>query len=436
MTTNPGYAFDFSSAGNSTIQNRSRVLLYFIFFMVLAFIYWAEHAELDEITRGNGKIVPSSKNQIIQHLEGGIVSEILVSQGDTVKAGQPLLRIENRLSASSFGETRLKKEELLARKLRLEAEVSLGKIEPVSDMASIPAELLANEEALLNRNLDYLENQKSIIDQQVSQKRSEISEAEIRISNASKNKKLLQSQIDMTQPLVERGIESQTDFLKLEREMISINDTIESTRAALPRLRSGVAELQKKSNDLIISFKTRAQKELNEISAMISQMSEKQSALEDQITRTLVTSPVNGIVKQMHVNTIQGVVRPGMDLLEIVPLNDSLIAEAKVLPSDIAFLHPGQKAKVKVTAYDFSIYGGLDGELIDISADSLLEPNGMPYFLVRIKTEKNYLGTSEMPLRLMPGMMVSVDILTGKKTVMDYLLKPIFKARSTAMTER
>lgn len=436
MTINPGYAFDFSSAGSANMQTRSRALLYCIFFMVLAFIYWAMHAELDEITRGNGKIVPSSKNQIIQHLEGGIVSEILVSQGDKVEVGQPLLRIENRLSASSFGETRLKREELVARKLRLEAEVSLGKIKQDYDIASMQAELLANEEALLSKNLDYLENQKSIIDQQLSQKKSEISEAEIRIANASKNKELLQKQIDMTRPLVERGIESQTDFLKLEREMVSINDTIESTRAALPRLRSGVAELQKKSNDLIISFKTRAQKELNEISAMISQMSEKQSALEDQVTRTLVTSPVDGIVKQMHVNTIQGVVRPGMDLLEIVPISGSLIAEAKVLPSDIAFLHPGQKAKVKVTAYDFSIYGGLDGELIDISADSLLEPNGMPYFLVRIKTDKNYLGTSDRPLGLMPGMMVSVDILTGKKTVMDYLLKPIFKARSTAMTER
>ncbi len=436
MTTNPGYKFDFNSVGKSTVSGRSRVLLYFICLMVLAFIYWAMHAELDEITRGTGKFVPSSKNQIIQHLEGGIVSEILVSQGDQVEAGQPLLRIDNMFSSSNFGETRLKREELLARKLRLEAETGKGIIEDTTAVASIPSELLNNEKALLRNNLDYLQNQKLIIDQQISQRGSEITEAEIRIGNARKNKELLQKQIDMTRPLVERGIESQTDFLKLEREMISINDTIESTKAAIPRLRSGVTELQKKNNDLIISFQTRAQKELNEISAMITQMSEKQSALEDQVSRTLVISPVKGIVKQMYVNTKQGVVRPGMDLIEIVPVSESLIAEAKVMPSDIAFLHPGQKAKVKVTAYDFSIYGGLDGELIDISADSLLEPNGMPYFLVRIKTEQNFLGTSEKPLRLVPGMMVSVDILTGKKTVMDYLLKPIFKAQSQALTER
>ncbi len=435
MANHPGYAFDFNSIDKTAVPTRSRALLYFIFFMVLTFIYWAINAELDEITRGNGKFVPSSKNQIIQHLEGGIVSEILVRQGEQVEVGQALLRVDNRLSASSFGETRLKLEELLARKLRLEAEITGGKIQE-ANVASIPAELIDNEKALLQNNLDYLDNQKLIVDQQINQRRSEIAEAEVRIGNARKNKELLQKQIDMTRPMVERGIESQTDFLKLEREMVAMNDTIETTRAGLPRLRAGVAELQKKGTDLMISFQTRAQKELNEVSAMISQISEKQSALEDQVTRTLVVSPVKGIIKQMHVNTIHGVVRPGMDLIEIVPASDNLIAEAKVMPSDIAFLHPGQKAKVKVTAYDFSIYGGLDGELIDISADSLLEPNGMPYFLVRIKTGLNYLGTSEKPLPLVPGMMVSVDILTGKKTVMDYLLKPIFKAKSQALTER
>lgn len=432
----PDFIFDIDSPEKIKPTQSSRLIVYFILLVVITFIFWAQNAELDEITRGMGKIVPTSRVQVIQHLEGGIVAEILVKQGEKVEEGQPLLRIDNKMSESNFGESRMKLEELLARKLRLEAEIGSGTMAFSNATTEVPADLLNNEKSLLRKNLDYLENQKQIIVQQVNQRRSEMNEAEIRIGNAQKNRAILQQQLDMIKPLVERGIESQTELMKLEREMISLNDTIESTRASLPGIRAGIEELKNKETDLVISFKTRAQKELNEISVMISQISEKQTVLEDQVSRTLVVSPVRGIIKQMHVNTINGVVKPGMDLFEIVPVEDSLIIEAKIQPSDIAFLYPGQKAIVKVTAYDFSIYGGLEGELIDISADSMIEPNGMPYFLVKIKTRKNYLGSADKPLRITPGMMVSADILTGKKTVMDYLLKPIFKARQNALTER
>lgn len=436
MNRREQFIAELQQAARPEVSIKSRILLYLIVLMILLFIFWAWFAELDEITRGAGKIVPSSKVQVVQHLEGGIVTEILVRQGDSVEAGQPLLRIDNKISQSNLGESRLKQEELLARQFRLRAEAGQAKGLLIDETASLPPQLLTNEESLLRSNLEYLQNQLNMVEDQIAQKRSEMTEAEVRLSNARKSRELLQKQMDMTRPMVERGIESEADFLRLEREMVNLNDSVETTRIAIDRISLAVRELHKKKDDLKISFQTRAQKELNEINAQLSQLGEKKTALTDQVERTLVTSPTRGIIKQMHINTINGVVRPGMDLIEIVPLEDSLLIEAKVQPSDIAFLHPGQKAVVKVTAYDFSIYGGLDGEVFDISADSLLEANGMPYFLVRIKTDKNFLGQPEKPLKLISGMQVSVDILTGKKTVMDYLLKPIFKAKYAALTER
>lgn len=423
-------------ASTPEVPVKSRVLLYMIVLVVAAFICWARVAQLDEITRGMGKIVPTSKVQVVQHLEGGILSELFVGQGDAVAAGQALMRLENKGSESSFGESRLRQEELRARRLRLQAEATGSEFVVTVDCGDLPVELVESERGLLASNLEYIENQISIVGDQIAQKRSEIEEAQIRIANARKNKELLEQQIEMTKPLVERGIESRADFLKLEREMVSVNDTIQTTLKAVERLGQGNEELVKKQTDLRISFQTRAQKELTEVNSQILQLSERKTALADQVERTTVVAPTAGIIKQIHINTINGVVRPGMDLMEIVPIEDRLLIEAKVQPSDIAFLHHGQKAMVKVTAYDFSIYGGLEGQVLDISADSMLEPNGVPYFLVRINTDKNYLGSEERPLKLMPGMQVSVDILTGKKTVMDYLLKPIFKAKTTALTER
>ncbi len=414
---------------------KSRILIYLLFIMLIIFIVWANYSELDEITRGMGKIVPSSKNQTVQHLEGGIVTEIFVHQGDKVEINQPLVRVENMMSASSLEESKLKIEEMTARKLRLEAE-SKGENFIDNNIASISADLFERELSLLKSNIEYIENQYKIIDEQITQKNSELNEVKIKAANAVKSLEIVQKQIDITKPLVDKGVESQTEYLRLERDRINVKDQLETSKAAQPRILAAIKELEGKKQEIKISFQTRAQKELNELSAHISQLIERQTALKDQVQRTLVVSPAKGIVKQMFVNTINGVVRPGMDLFEIVPIEDSLLIEAKIQPSDIAFLHPGQPAKVKVTAYDFSIYGSLEGEVLDISADSLMEPNGMPYFLVRIKTKKTYLGTEEKPLKLVPGMLVSVDILTGKKSVMNYLLKPIFKAKNQALTER
>jgi adhesin transport system membrane fusion protein len=417
-------------------RGSSRLITYTIVLMTLSFIIWARFAELDEVTRGVGKIVPTSKTQVIQNLEGGIVAEILVKPGDLVQYNQPLLKIDNKMFESNFGEHRLKLEDLKIRQARLLMESGLGafKIEP--ELASARPDLVQNEKTLLTSNLGYLETQVGILRQQMDQRQKEIAETTARIKHLTRNRDLLQQQITLTRPMVERGIESRTDFLRLEREMVNIQQDLETSQISITRIQSSISELEKKVTDLRQSFRGRAQKELNELMAQVAQMEEKQGPLRDQVTRTHVRSPVRGFVKQLFVHTIGGVVKPGMDLLEIVPEEETLLVEAKIMPADIAFLHLGQKAMVKVTAYDYSIYGGLKGSILDISADTMTEPNGMTYFLVTVRTDENYLGLPGKPLRIIPGMIVSVDILTGKKSLLDYLLKPLLRAKQNALTEK
>lgn len=414
----------------------ARFSLYCIAILVTTFIIWATHAELDQITRGAGRIVPSSKNQVLQNLEGGIVAEILIKNGDPVEKGQTLIKIDNKIFESNLEENQLKVEELQSRRARLEAEASGAPVVIDEQLKSKRADLVENEMKLLNKNRAVLENQIQMVKDQITQQNNLISSANTRISHLSKNKALLNEQITMTRPLVEKGIESKTNMINLERELISINQEISASSGHIRSAKNEIQELEKRIDELKINFKTRAQKELNDTIAHIDQINNRKVALSDQVFRTNIQSPVKGIVKQMFVNTPGGAVKPGMDLVEIVPVEDTLLVEAKILPQDIAFIAPDQKATIRVSAYDFSIYGGLEGKVVDISADTLTEANGMTYYLVRLKADKNSLGSAEKPLKLMPGMMVTVDILTGKKTVFDYLLKPFLKTKQVALTER
>ena len=195
-------------------------------------------------------------------------------------------------------------------------------------------------------------------------------------------------------------------------------------------------EIKSKIEESELSFRSDAFKELNEIRTELQKLTATSVAIDDRVSRTTVVSPVRGVIKQLKVNTIGGVVQPGSDMLEIVPLDDSLLIEAKVRPQDVAFLHPGQKAMVKFTAYDYTIYGGLKANLELISADTITDEEGNSFYLIQVRTDKSHLGSEEHPLLIIPGMVATVDIITGEKSVLDYLLKPVLKARSEAMRER
>ncbi|WP_457746561.1 HlyD family type I secretion periplasmic adaptor subunit [Sulfurimonas sp.] len=403
---------------------------------IIAFIIWASFAQIDEITRGNGKVIPYGQNQVIQNLEGGIIEAILVHEGEHVKRGQVILKINNAKSLSSSQTNEMKYNELIAKRLRLHTEANDL---PFKGMQTDDAELKTQIElAHKLYNSDKLEFQAkdNAIAQQIEQRKQELKEAQAKIRSLKKSLSFVDEEIAMTQPMVKEGIKSRVDFLKLKREANDIANNIEAAKLSLPRLQSTITEYRNKRIEAKQEFMNNAKKELNEVTAEISRLKTQQIAYNDQVSRTMVKSPVDGIVQKLFVHTVGGVVKPGADLVEIVPTNKKLYLEIKIKPSDIAFIHPGAQAMVKISAYDFSIHGGLQGKVVNISPDTLTDTDGNTYYIIHVQTNENYLGTQKHPLNIIPGMTASVDIVTGKKTVMQYILKPILKSKQYVFSER
>jgi adhesin transport system membrane fusion protein len=414
-----------------------RTILWMVFLSVILAVVWASWAELDEVTRGIGKVIPSSQIQVVQNLEGGILSALYVEDGDTVEQGQVLLQIDDTRFTSSLRETQLQFSALKAKAARLQAETDNKAFEaPPGMLGNYPA-LVEQEQGLFNSRQKELQTNRSILSKQVEQIRQEIRELEVKGARLKRNISLVKKELGLSKPLLKAGAISEVEILRLEREVSELEGELESTKLTIPRMKSRLEEAQQKVAEILIRFKNEAHAELNEVLSELSQLQETSIALEDRVTRTAVRSPVKGTVKQVKINTLGGVIQPGMELMEIVPLDDSLLVEAKVGPKDIAFLHPGQKAIVKLTAYDFAIYGALKGKVEHISADTIKEEHEQEsFYLVRVRTDKTDLGTQEKALPIIPGMQAEVDILTGKKSVLEYLFKPLLRAKGRALRER
>jgi adhesin transport system membrane fusion protein len=410
-----------------------------IWFSLLFFIIagvWANYAMLDEVTRGVGKVIPSSHVQVVQNLEGGIVSELLVKAGDVVDQGQVLLRIDDTRFASSFRESQVKAQSLQAKIARLTAESQGVAFQISKDLPVEQREVFQNEFSLAQSRQKEVQATLNILQQQKNQKQHEIGELRSKVGQLQRSYELVLKELRLTEPLVKKGLASEVELLRLQRQVSELKGGLDSTRLSIPRAESSVSETDRKMEELGVNFRTNAISELNDNKAELSRITQSNFALEDRVTRTAVRSPVRGTIKQVKVTTVGGVVQPGMDLMEIVPLEDKLLIEAQIRPADIAFLHPNQPAMVKLTAYDFSIFGGLPAHLEHISADSITNERGESFFLIRVRTERKYLGAEDKPLPIMSGMTASVDILTGKKSLLDYLLKPIKKAHDQALRER
>ncbi|MBD9355319.1 HlyD family type I secretion periplasmic adaptor subunit [Methylomonas sp. EbA] len=429
---------DVNAANLYELPLQSHLILWFSAAFVAVSLIWAGFASLDEVTRGEGKIIPSSQVQVVQNLEGGIVSEILVQEGQLVDKDQMLLQLDQVRFASSFKEAKLKYFELLANTARLNAEVNGTPLTIPEEVLKNAPQIAENVRQLLVSKQNEIRSNSDIFAEQVRQKEQEIIEIQSKSDQLARSYKLLQDEVKMSEPLVADGAMSQVELLRLQRAANDLKGDLNSANLAMPRLRSSLDEARNKLAEVKIRFKTEALKELNEVKAELDRTSETAVALEDRVSCTRVLSPVKGTVKRIKVATVGGVIQPGMDLLEIVPLEDQLLIEAKIRPADIAFLRPGQKAVVKLSAYDFSIYGGLDASLEHISADSIPgeKKDEDNYYLIRLRTAKNYLEKGGERLEIIAGMTAEVDILTGKKTVLDYLLKPILKARDRALRER
>ena len=414
----------------------ARITVWLVSLLLLTALVWAKFAVLEEVTMGEGKAIPSSKIQVIQNLEGGIVAEIFVREGQLVNKGDVLLRLDDTRFLSNRGESDADRMALTARLERLQAEAAGRPLEMPAEITLKAPQLVEDELALYNSRQDRLHSEQRTLNEQLRQKTQELAEFSSKQQQYRSSLGLIQQELNMSQPLVSSGAISEVEILRLRRSAVEMRGSLDATTLAIPQAQAGISEIKSKMEESELAFRSDAFKELNEVRTELQKITASSLAIEDRVSRTTVQSPVHGIIKQLKVNTIGGVVQPGSDLLEIVPLEDNLLIEAKVRPQDVAFLHPGQKAMVKFSAYDYTIYGGLKANLELISADTITDEEGNSFYLIQVRTNKNHLGSDAHPLLIIPGMIATVDIITGEKSVLDYLLKPVLKARAEALRER
>lgn len=416
----------------------SRIMAWAICGFILLMIVWAVFAQVDEFTRGEGRIVPSSDIQVVQNLEGGILARLMVEEGQVVEKGQPLLHIDDTLVSATFREKSLQISQLQAKAARLTAlakgtsfDEELAKYQKIFEPA-----LLRRERELYESRKREFELRHGTLSQRVEQKQQELSSVKVNRDSLRNSYNLLRRELEITRPLVQKGAVSSVELLRLERQLNDLQGELDRAQIMVPQLESELEEAEQNVQTYVQTFTSEVRTELNEVSSEMGRVQESNQAFADRVRRTEVLSPVRGTIKMIRVKTIGGVIQPGMDLVEIVPIEDSLLVEARVLPADIAFLHPGQQAKVKFTAYDYSIHGGLDAKVVQISPDTIKDEEGNTFYQIRLVTDSSHLGSEDNPLPIIPGMTVQVDILTGKKTIMDYILKPILKTKQLAFREK
>lgn len=405
------------------------LLIAILFFAALAWMHWAK---IDVVIRGNGKVVPASQVQLVQSLEGGVVSEILVKEGDRVSANQSLIKISDIAFSSSVEENRLIYYELKAKAKRLEAEAIGAEFVRDSELQEAAPELLDSEQSLFKSNRQQLNETLSIYEEQIRQHQIALEEAQSKQRQLEKSLGLVQQEIKIKEPLMQRRIISEIDFLQLQQREAEIEGELETVGISIPRIRSTANEARRTLEQNKLDFRNKARLELNQVNAEISRLIEAQTALKDRVQRTTLRSPVDGVVQRLHANTIGGVVTPGGDVLEIVPSGDTLVVEVRIKPADIAYINVGQKARIKFSAYDFAIHGSIEGDVSLISADTITDENGESYYVAKVTPERPYLGQESAPLPIKVGMTSETDIITAKKSILEYLLKPIYRGLNKA----
>ena len=402
-------------------------------------LVWTHFAILDEVTRGMGQVIPSQRVQVIQNLEGGILEETLVRENQIVEKGDILVRISNEMAQSTLKDTASQALEHQAAIARLKAEFSGTEPEFSEELQAKAPKAVNDQMAIYRARMDQLTQEMNILRSQHTQRVQEASEMAIRRNQTAQDLKLAQEQMNIAKPLMEKNVYPRVEYLSLERTVSSLRGDLQSLSVAIPRTQQAAQEIKERQAQRMAEFRATALQEMNQHQVELNSKMHALSAGQDRVTRTDVRSPVRGTVKQVILNTVGGVVKPGEPILEIIPLDDTLLIEANIKPADIAFLHPGQKAMIKITAYDFSIYGGLEGSVEQISADTIQDQKdqkGESFYKVKLRTQASAIVYRGEKLPIIPGMTASVDILTGKKSVLDYLLKPILKAKENALRER
>lgn len=412
-----------------------RVVLIIALFVASALL-WMNFAEIDVVIRGSGKVIPASQVQVVQSLEGGIVSEILTREGALVEVNQPLLKISDIAFASSFEENRLKYLELLARAARLQAEAFDREFQPDAEVEKARPELNRSERSLFESHREQLKQTLDILDAQIAQQQSALQEALSKQRQLTKSLKLVRKEIRIKKPLKQKGIISEVEFLQLQQREAEMEGELEAVGISIPRIQSTIDEARSKRQQALLDFRNKAKQELNEIRSEIARIREAQVALRDRVTRTTLRSPVKGIVQRLLTNTVGGVVSPGSPVVEIVPQEDALLIELRIKPADIASVRIGQTARLKFSAYDFAVHGSLPSVVTFVSADTITDEDGNSYYLLRVKPERDFLGHPSRPLPIKVGMTVEADIVTDKKTILQYLMEPVTRGLDKALKER
>lgn len=430
---------------NASINKQVIILFISIILFFSCAIIWSSLAQIDELVRGEGKVIPSAKIQTIQSLDGGVISDILIREGSIVKIGQPLLKIDTTRFKASFDENKNTLEDLLASRIRLTEEVDINVEKKINELNFSKynlknyTDIINGQKSLYKVNFQELKSNVFTLKIQIKQKEQELLELYSKKNQLKESMKLTEEEMITIEKLVKRKVRSNMDLISIKKEFNNIRGDYNSARLSIPRSKLSIQESKNNIVEKVRMFKSKAALELQKVNMEINKYESKVISEEDKLDKTSIVSPVNGIIKQIYINTVGGVVRSGADLIEIVPESKILLIEAKIDPKDIAFINPKQKAIVKITGYDFSIYGGLDGRIVEISADSIKDKDskdGKTYYKVVVQTEKNHLLKDGIEYPIIPGMVTGVDIITGKKTILDFILKPILKTKESALHER
>lgn len=433
------------SAANENIPSSINIIFTLIVAVVVSLIVWANFAKIDELTRGEGKVIPSSKLQSVQSFDGGIVSEILIKEGDYVEKNQALMKIDTTRFQATFEENQESLLSLKAQKVRLETELSTDytkKFKPLFFPKALIAEgsqYMTNQQKVFKSRFLERQNTLKIIQLQEKQKIQELKEIRSKKEQLKDSLTLIDEELDTISKMVKSGSKSKVELIQIKKEYNNLKGELRSIELSIPRTKLSIEESKTQIDEKLQSFKSEVSEELQKVTSDIKVIEAKMVSDNDKLEKTIIKSPVDGTIKQININTIGSVVKTGENLIEIVPDSDILLIEAKIDPKDIAFINPSSKALVKLTAYDFSIYGGLEGKIVEISADSIKDEDSKDnksYYKVVVKTDKNYLEYNNEKLTIIPGMVAQVDIITGKKSIMDFFLKPILKVKDGAFHER
>lgn len=436
-TRDMSFANNLQAALERSTRRTGWLMLSAIAVLVLAVFAWAANAVVEEVATGTGKVVPAQQLQIAQSLEGGIVRELLVREGERVEQNQVLMRIDDTGFASRLGELAQRRLALAAELARLRTEAAgADEVRFPPDVTEAAPRAAESERAAFKVRREKLRQERELLQKQLAQRVQELTELNARADKLDSQISPLERELALNRQLASKGNVPEVDILRLERQLAELQGDRNIARASVPRAEAAIAEARTRVASLDTAFAAQVGEKIAAVASDLAVIDESLKAAQDRVTRTAVRSPVRGVVNKLAVTTIGAVVQPGQGLAEIVPLDQALLVEARVRPKDVAFIHPGQRATVKLSAYDYTIYGALEGRVERVSPDTIKDEKGEPFYQVMIRTLKVHLGEEARPLPVIPGLVAVVDIQTGSKTVLSYIAKPILRARHEAFRER